>query len=119
MEFCQVRLEAHQHSATIYVVGLLADLAASRAAALIAGVPIGTSILRIDLRGVHLIDPRAFVLLARSLNNWRDLRHGRVNIEFPERSARRTPARPQPLVLHGLGAAHVVPMHVRATRAAP
>jgi hypothetical protein len=94
VEFCQVRLEAHEHSATIYVVGLLADLAASRGEKLIATVPVGTSVIRMDMRGVHLIDPRAFVRIARSLNDWRELRQGRVNIEFPERSSRRT-ARPQ------------------------
>ena len=97
MEFCQVRLEAHQHGATIYVIGLLANLAASRAEAAIAHVPVATSVIRMDLRGVQLIDPQAFVRVARSLNNWRDLRRGRVSIEFPERSARRSPARPQPL----------------------
>jgi hypothetical protein len=95
VEFCQVRLEAHKHAATIYVVGLLADLAASRAETLIGHVPIGTSVIRMDLRGVHLIDPRAFVRIARSLDHWRDLRRGRVSIEFPERCAPRTPARPQ------------------------
>ena len=95
MEFCQVRLEAHQHGATIYVVGLLADLAASRAENLIAHVPIGTSVVRMDLRGVQLIDPSAFVRIARSLSDWRDLRRGRVNIEFPERSARKTPRKLQ------------------------
>jgi hypothetical protein len=95
VEFCQVRLEAHQHGATIYVVGLLADLAASRTEALIGQVPLGTSVIRMDLRGVQLIDPKAFVRVARSLNHWRDLRRGRVSIEFPARSAHRTSARPQ------------------------
>ena len=97
MEFCQVQLEAHKHGATIYVVGLLADLAASRAETLIGHVPIGASVIRMDLRDVHLIDPRAFVRVARSLNHWRDLRRGRVSIEFPERSARRSAARPLPV----------------------
>ena len=100
MEFCQVRLEAHQHGATLYVVGLLADLAASRAEAMISHVPVGTAVIRVDLRGVFLIDPRAFVRFARSLNQWRDLRRGRVTIEFPERSAPQTPARPQLIVPH-------------------
>lgn len=99
MEFCQVRLEAHQGAATIYVVGLLAELAASRAERIIGHVPIGTSVIRLDLRGVQLIDPGSFVRVARSLNNWRDVRGGRVNIEFPERSARRLSPRPQ-LVRH-------------------
>jgi hypothetical protein len=97
VEFCQVRLEAHQHGATIYIVGLLADLAASRAETLVAQVPIGTAIIRMDLRGVQLIDPGAFVRVARSLNKWRDLRRGRVNIAFPERSARRSTTRVQPI----------------------
>lgn len=100
MEFCQVRLEAHQHGATMYVVGLLADLAASRAEALIAHVPIGTSVIRVDLRGVYLIEPHAFVRVARSLNHWRDLRRGRVNIEFPERSLRQTRSRSPSIFVH-------------------
>lgn len=95
MEFCQVRLEAHQQGATIYVVGLLADLAATRAETIIAQVPIGTSVIRLDLHGVHLIDPRSFVRVARALSGWRDVRGGRVSIEFPERSARRASSRPQ------------------------
>ena len=108
MEFCQVRLEAHQHGATLYVVGLLADLAASRAEALIAHVPIGTAVIRVDLRGVFLIDPRAFVRVARALNHWRDFRHGRVTIEFPERSAARTPVRPQLIAPHPFGSSRIV-----------
>lgn len=115
MEFCQVRLEAHQHGATMYVVGLLADLAASRAEALIAQVPIGTAVIRVDLRGVLLIDPRAFVRIARSLNHWRDLRRGRVMIEFPERSAPRTPVRPQLIAPHTFGAPP--PVHPTAATA--
>jgi len=95
MEFCQVRLEAHAHAATIYVVGLLADLAASRAEAIVAHVPPETLVIRMDLRGVHLIDPRSFVRVARALDKWRDLRRGRVSIAFPERSARSSPVRPQ------------------------
>jgi len=31
MEFCQIKLEGHTHSSTIYISGLLADLAATRA----------------------------------------------------------------------------------------
>jgi hypothetical protein len=108
VEFCQVRLEAHQHGATMYVTGLLADLAASRAEALIAQVPIGTAVIRVDLRGVVLIDPRAFVRVARSLNHWRDLRRGRVTIEFPERSAPRTPVRPRLIAPHTVGASPTI-----------
>lgn len=112
MEFCQVRLEAHKHAATIYVVGLLADLAASRTEAIISQVPIGTSVIRIDLRGVSLIDPRSFVRMARSLDNWRDLRRGRVSIEFPERSSRPSPVRPQLVKAQGVAIArHGCPAH--------
>lgn len=89
MEFCQVRFEAHQHSATIYVMGLLANLAAAKAETMINDISIGTSIVRVDLRGVQMIDPNAFVRIARSLSRWRDLRRGRVTIEFPTRSPRR------------------------------
>ena len=89
MEFCDVRFEAHKHGATIYVMGLLTDLAASKAEAVINQLSVGTAIVRLDLRGVHMINPRAFVRIARALSRWRDLRRGRVRIEFPARSPRR------------------------------
>jgi hypothetical protein len=88
VEFCHVRLEANQRAATIYVVGLLADLAATRTENVIASLSEATSVVRMDLRGVQLIDPSAFVRVARSLKHWRDLRCGSVTIEVPERSQR-------------------------------
>jgi len=90
MEFCQVKLEGHTHSSTIYISGLLADLAATRAEAMVGTLREGISIVRVDLRGVELVDPTAFVRLARSLSRWRDLKGGRVMIQFPERSSRAT-----------------------------
>jgi hypothetical protein len=89
MDFCRVSIEAHRFSGTIYVAGLLADLAASRTEELIQGLAGETRVLRVDLRAVDLIDPDAFVRVARILNRWRDLRAGRVTIEFPNRSTRR------------------------------
>jgi ABC-type transporter Mla MlaB component len=91
MELCTVSLEAHRHSATIYVMGLLGDLASLRASTLIALVPSTTRTVRLDLRAVEYIDPSAFVGLARALNRWRDDSGGRVTIEFPARSRRRAP----------------------------
>ncbi len=88
VEFCHVRLEANQWAATIYVVGLLADLAATRTEIVITSLSEATSVIRMDLRGVQLIDPSAFIRVARSLKHWRDLRCGRVTIEVPERSRR-------------------------------
>ena len=88
MEFCHVRLEAHHRGATIYVVGMLADVAATRAENLIANLSGDLSVIRVDLRGVQIIDPSAFIRVARSLRHWRDLRRGRVTIEVPERSLR-------------------------------
>ena len=91
MEFFQVSLEAHQLSATIYVMGLLSDLAAVRTATLIDLLPSTTRTVRLDLRAVELIDPTAFVTVARALSRWRDVHRGRVTIEFPARSRRRAP----------------------------
>src|SRR4029079_3819527 len=48
----------------------------------------GTSVVRVDLRGVEIIDPTAFVRVARSLSRWREEQRGRVMIQFPERSTR-------------------------------
>src|SRR4051812_20094703 len=97
MEFCQVRLEGNTVGATIYISGLLANLAASRAEVMIAAVREGTAVVRLDLRGVEIIDPTSFVRVAQSLSRWRDLRHGRVLIQFPERSLRKAPASPAAL----------------------
>jgi len=91
MELCTVSLEAHRHSATIYVMGLLGDPASLRAGALIALLPSTMRTIRLDLRAVEFIDPSAFVGLARALNRWRDASCGRVTIEFPARSRRRAP----------------------------
>jgi len=91
MDFYNVLLEAHRHSATIYVTGLLSDPAAVRAGTLIELLPSTTRTVRLDLRAVELIDPSAFVSIARDLNRWRDGSRGRVTIEFPARSRRRAP----------------------------
>ena len=88
MEFCQVKLEGHEHSMTIYIVGFLADVAATRTEIIIGTFRDGTSVVRVDLRGVEIIDPTAFVRVARSLSRWRDVTRGRVMIQFPERSTR-------------------------------
>jgi ABC-type transporter Mla MlaB component len=95
LEFCQVKLEGHARGVTIYIAGFLADVAATRVEAMVCGLREGTSVVRVDLRGVEIIDPTAFVRLARSLNRWRDLKRGRhVLIQFPERSSHA--ARPSP-----------------------
>ncbi len=91
MEFFHTALEAHACCATLYITGFLTDGAASRAAELLVGLPDGTRIIRLDLRAVDLIDPRAFVAVARTLGRWRDARRGRVTIEFPQRASRPRP----------------------------
>lgn len=88
MEFCRVSMEAHRHAATLYVAGFLATFAASRAEELMTTLSKETSVVRVDLRAVDLIDPDSFVRVARALNGWRDRSHGRVLIEFPKRSLR-------------------------------
>ena len=89
MELFQVSLEAHGFGATIYIMGLLAEPAAARTGTVIGLMPLTTRVIRLDLRAVELIDPTAFVRVARALNRWRDERLGRVTIEFPARSRRR------------------------------
>jgi hypothetical protein len=89
MEFSRVSLEGHHSCATLYVAGLLAELAACRVAELVGGLAEGIMVVRLDLRSVALIDPSSFVRIARELNDWRDRRRGRrLTIEFPERSRR-------------------------------
>jgi hypothetical protein len=66
MEFCQVKLEGHERSMTIYIVGFLADFAAARTEVIVGQFRDGTSVVRVDLRGVEIIDPTAFVRHASS-----------------------------------------------------
>jgi hypothetical protein len=95
MEFFQVVFEAHGRSATIYVTGFLAHLAAGRAQDIVHALPTTTRIVRVDLRAVELIDPSAFVGVARTLARWRDVTRGQVMIQFPERSTRPRSAHPR------------------------
>ena len=88
MEFCQVKLEGHAHSMTIYISGFLAELAATRTEVMVDGLREGTRVVRVDLRGGEIIDPTSFVRVARSLSRWRDDKRGNVLIQFPERSTR-------------------------------
>src|SRR5438128_8903343 len=101
MELCEVLFEAHRHGATIYVSGLLGESAALRAEELVRALPRDILALRIDLRAVDLIDPVAFVRVARSFSRWRDAYGGRVNIEFPARWRRSTASRAPHLQLVG------------------
>ncbi|MEO7083398.1 MAG: hypothetical protein ABI442_10025 [Gemmatimonadaceae bacterium] len=89
MELFHTTIEAHSMGATLYITGFLTDAAATQTAELMAGLPADTRVIRVDLRGVELIDPTAFVTIARTLSGWRDARRGRVTIEFPERAKRR------------------------------
>jgi hypothetical protein len=113
VEFCHVKLEGNAFGATIYITGLLANLAATRAEFAIAGLRDGTVVLRVDLRGVEIIDPASFVRVARCLSHWRDLRRGRVVIQFPERSSRAT--KPSP----GLPAIPRLAIHKSTHRSTP
>src|SRR5258705_9470448 len=98
MQLWRVSFESHPYSATIYMTGLLGDLAAVRVEELVRALPPDILSLRVDLRAVELIDPGAFVRLARILTRWRDARVGRVSLEFPARSQPRPTVRPLRLV---------------------
>ena len=86
MQLSQVSFEAHLFGATIYVAGWLGDNAALRTEELVRGLPAQVHALRVDIRAVDLIDPNAFVRVARTLGRWRDARRGQVTLQFPARS---------------------------------
>ena len=93
MQIFAASFESHGHGGTLYLTGMLTELAATRAGELIAGTHPRTSVIRVDMRGIHMIDPVAFTAVARALNRWRDRAGGRVYIQFPEGSFRKRPAR--------------------------
>jgi ABC-type transporter Mla MlaB component len=104
MELFQVLLEAHHTGATIYMVGMLTHDAARRTESMVGTLASTTRVVRLDLRGVEIIDPTAFVVVARALNRWRDARSGRLAIEFPKRSSRAAAAK-----IHLVGLPSTVP----------
>ena len=96
MQLCDVSYEAHGGGATIYVTGLLGDVAALQLEEVVRGLPASARTVRVDLRAVEFIDPSSFVGVARALRRWADSGRGRVSIAFPARSA---PARRRRLQL--------------------
>ena len=97
MELFRVSIESHCRASTLYIAGFLAPGVAERATELLSALPTTMRLVRVDLRAVVLIDPSAFVQLARALTRWRDACRGQVLIEFPERSHRARSARPPQL----------------------
>jgi hypothetical protein len=99
MQTHHVSFESHQSGATIYVAGILGDLAAIQTEEIVRALSWSIFAVRLDLRGVVYIEPNSFVRIARAMRRWRDARSGRVMLEFPERSqprqaVRRVPSEP-------------------------
>jgi hypothetical protein len=113
MVFCRVCREAHQYGTTLYVAGVLHDTAADLILEHVSMLPGETTVVRLDIRAVVLIDPHAFVRVARTLNTWRDHeRNRRLRIEFPDRS-RTAPRVPRhPLALHVVDQTRTTPSAV-------
>ncbi|HEX4684209.1 MAG TPA: hypothetical protein VH277_15940 [Gemmatimonadaceae bacterium] len=102
MKCARVLLEAHGTGTMIYVAGYLCADAASRVEEIVATLPRETRVIRLDIRAVDLIDPTAFVRVASALNRWRGaVRGGRITMEFPLRSRRRTPTSPTQATISG------------------
>ena len=89
MQLWNVAYEAHRYGATLYLTGMLTGAAATEADETLNAMPDWIRSVRVDMRAVELLDPTAFVELARALNRWRDTRHGKVALEFPARSSQR------------------------------
>ena len=86
MSFSQVRCEGHSRAATIYVAGMLEQLAATRVESAIRALDQGVRTIRVDLRAVRYIDPDCFVRVARSLSSWHERSGGQITIAFPAQS---------------------------------
>ena len=97
MQTHHVSFESHCSAATIYIAGMLGELAAAEAEEIIRALASSVYALRLDLRAVVYIDPDSFVCVARAMRRWRDAKSGRVMLEFPERSQPRSAVRYMPL----------------------
>jgi len=97
MQTHHVSFESHQSGATIYVAGMLGDLAALETEDIIRALGPQVFAVRLDMRGVVYINPDSFVRVARAVRRWREARSGRVMLEFPERSQPRSAVRYVPL----------------------
>jgi hypothetical protein len=86
MQLPQVQFESHQFGATIYVAGPFGETAAFRAEEFVRDLAVNVRSLRVDLRAVDLIDPHAYVRVARSLRRWREAGRGRLILQFPAKS---------------------------------
>jgi hypothetical protein len=86
MQTHHVVFESHQSGATIYIAGMLGELAAIQTEEIVRALARNVLAVRLDLRAVVYIDPDSFVRVARAIRRWRDARRGRVMLEFPERS---------------------------------
>ena len=86
MQTHHLSYESHLTGATIYVAGILGELAAIEAEKIVSALAENVFAVRVDLRAVVYIEPNAFVRLARAMRHWREARRGRVMLEFPERS---------------------------------
>jgi hypothetical protein len=97
MQTHHVSFESHPSGATIYIAGILGDLAAIEAEEIVRSLMPDVLSVRLDLRAVVYIEPEAFVRVVRATRRWRDARSGRVALEFPERSQPRSAVRYVPL----------------------
>jgi ABC-type transporter Mla MlaB component len=76
-------LEAHRDAATLYVAGTLSVAGALDVMRRCDALPNRVRALRVDLRGVRLMDVCALEALAFTLRRWRDARCGITRIALP------------------------------------
>jgi ABC-type transporter Mla MlaB component len=81
--FLHSSLEAHHDAATLYVAGTLSVAGAIDVMRRCEALPERVRALRVDLRGVRLLDVCALEALAFTLGRWRESRRGITRLALP------------------------------------
>ena len=84
----RISMEAHAGAATAYVSGPLTSAIAARTIFACRTLPPGVRDVRVDLRGVSVLDVDALMMLEVLLLDWSEERRGASRIAYPPIRAR-------------------------------
>jgi ABC-type transporter Mla MlaB component len=85
-----ISIEQHDHTATIYVGGVLSIASALRLVRVCETLPSVIRTTRLDLSAIHDIEDEALTVLDARLRHWRP-RPGQLHVTYPTSNGHRPP----------------------------